>query len=225
MRPRSASGADARAAPGSVNGGRHGASRGGVSGRIDWAATFMLNGRPQHRNELVLRPRSRQASEVWLIIVDASGSTRRHGALSKAKGLLGEVFEQARRQRVRLALLQANGKHADWVLPGHKVTAAQQQWLTDLGAGGGTPLMDALQQAAAWQLRRQRLKPAEQHRLLVLTDGRLRESTALEPSLCPVVLVDIESAPIRLGRARKLAEELGAEYQHIDTLATLNNPV
>ena len=34
----------------------------------------MLNGRPQHRNELVLRPRSRQASEVWLIIVDASGS-------------------------------------------------------------------------------------------------------------------------------------------------------
>lgn len=161
---------------------------------------------------------------MWLIIVDASGSTRRHGALSKAKGLLGEVFEQARRQRVRLALLQANGKHADWVVPGHKVTAAQQHWLTGLGAGGGTPLMDALEQAAAWQLRRQRLKPAEQHRLLVLTDGRLRESTALEPSLCPAVLVDIESAPIRLGRAWQLAEQLGAEYRHIDTLATLNNP-
>lgn len=157
------------------------------------------------------------------MIVDASGSTRRHGALSKAKGLLGEVFEQARRQRVRLALLQANGNQADWVWPGHKVTGAQQQWLADLGAGGGTPLLDALQQAAAWQRRRQRLKPAEVHRMLILTDGRLRDSAALERSLCPAMLVDIESAPIRLGRARQLAEQLGAEYQHIDTLATLND--
>lgn len=162
---------------------------------------------------------------VWLVIVDASGSTRRHGALSKAKGLLGEVFEQARRQRVRLALLQANGEQANWVWPGHKVSGAQQQWLADLGAGGGTPLLDALQQAADWQIRRQRLKPAEQHRMLILTDGRLRESAALERSLCPAMLVDIESAPIRLGRARQLAEQLGAEYRHIDTLATLNDPI
>lgn len=185
----------------------------------------MLNRRPQRRDELVLRPRSQRPGELWLVIVDASGSTRRHGALSKAKGLLGEVFEQARRQRVRLALLQANGTRADWVWPGRKVATAQQQWLAELGAGGGTPLLDALQQAADWQLRRTRLKPAEQHRLLILTDGRLRESIALEPSLCPAVLVDIESAPIRLGRARQLAEQLGAEYRHIDTLATLNNPV
>ncbi|XKY16441.1 VWA domain-containing protein [Stutzerimonas stutzeri] len=223
MRPRSASGADARAAPGSLNGGRQGASRSGAAGRVDWAATFMLNGRPNRRDDLVLRPRSWRASEVWLVIMDASGSTRRHGALSKAKGLLGEVFEQARRQRVRLALLQANGAHADWVWPGQKVSAAQQQWLADLGAGGGTPLLDALQQAADWQTRRQRLKPAEQHRLLILTDGRLRDLDALNPSRCPAVLVDIESAPIRLGRARQLADQLGAEYRHIDTFAILND--
>lgn len=183
----------------------------------------MLNGRPHRRDDLVLRPRSLRAGEVWLVIVDASGSTRRHGALSKAKGLLGEVFEQARRQRVRLALMQVNGKQADWVWPGHKVSAAQQQWLASLGAGGGTPLLDAVQQAAEWQLRRKRLKPAELHRLLILTDGRLRESIALDRSLCPTLLVDIESAPIRLGRARQLAEQLGAEYRHIDTFAILND--
>lgn len=183
----------------------------------------MLNGRPNRRDDLVLRPRSRRASELWLVIVDASGSTRRHGALSKAKGLLGEAFEQARRQRVRLALMQANGTHAEWVWPGRKIQAAQQQWLADLGAGGGTPLLDALQQAAEWQLRRKRLKPAEEHRLLILTDGRLRESAALERSLCPAMLVDIESAPIRLGRARQMAEQLGAEYRHIDTFAILND--
>jgi len=31
--------------------------------------------------------------------------------------------------------------------------------------------------------------------------------------------VDIECAPIRLGRAVQLATELGADYQHVDDLA------
>ena len=33
--------------------------------------------------------------------------------------------------------------------------------------------------------------------------------------------MDIESALIRLGRARQLAAELGADYRHIDSLPTL----
>lgn len=158
-----------------------------------------------------------------MVIVDASGSTRRHGALSRAKGLLCEVFERARRQRARVALLQATGEHADWLWPGRKISGVQQQWLADLGAGGGTPLLDALRQAADWQARRQCLLPAEQHRLLILTDGRLRDWVALSPSRCSALVVDIESAPIRLGRARLLAEQLGAEYRHIDTLAPSND--
>jgi magnesium chelatase subunit ChlD-like protein len=152
------------------------------------------------------------------VIVDASASTRRHGALSKAKGLLAEVFEQARRQRARLAVLHATGRQAQWLWQGQKAAQALQQWLAELGAGGGTPLLDALQQAATWQARRQRLHPAERQRLLLITDGRLRDWPALTPSACPALLVDIESAPIRLGRGRQLAAELGAHYRHIDTL-------
>ena len=144
-----------------------------------------------------------------------------HGALSKAKGLLSEVFEQARRQRARLALLHATGRQAQWLWQGQKASAALQQWLAELGAGGGTPLFDALQQAADWQARRQRLHPGETQRLLIITDGRLRDWSALAPSACPALLVDIESAPIRLGRARQLATELGADYRHIDSLPLL----
>ena len=79
-------------------------------------------------------------------------------------------------------------------------------------------LFDALQQAADWQARRQRLHPIERQRLLIITDGRLRDWPALTPSACPALLVDIESAPIRLGRARQLADELGTDYRHIDSL-------
>lgn len=167
------------------------------------------------------KPRSAAAGELWLVIVDASASTRRHGALSQAKGLLAQLFEQAYRQRVRLAVLHASGTQAQWLWQGQQSGAAVQAWLAELGAGGGTPLIEALQQAGSWLSRRQQRKPAEQQRLLILTDGRLRDWPAVAASGCPALLVDIECAPIRLGRSRLLAEQLGAEYRHIDALPVL----
>ena len=88
-----------------------------------------------------------------------------------------------------------------------------------------TPLLDALNQAGDWLLRRQRAKPSERQRLLILTDGRLRDLPTLAPLPCPTLLLDTERAPIRLGRARQLAAELGAQYHHIDTLALSVRPV
>ncbi|PTQ73211.1 magnesium chelatase subunit ChlD-like protein [Pseudomonas sp. GV071] len=153
-----------------------------------------------------------------MLVVDASASTRRHGALSHAKGLLGTVLQQAYQQRARVAVVHANGVQAQWPFQGQKSSAAMLAWVNELGAGGGTPLIEGLLQASEWLLERQRSKPGEQQRVLVITDGRLREWPALVPLACPSVLVDIESGPIRLGRARVLAEQLGAEYQHIDQL-------
>jgi magnesium chelatase subunit ChlD-like protein len=168
---------------------------------------------------LVLRPRSKQADALWLVLVDASASMRRHSALSLAKGVLAELFDNAYRQRARLAVLQAGGREAQWLWQGRKASAELHRWLHELGAGGGTPLLDALNQAGDWLLRRQRAKPSERQRLLILTDGRLRDQSNLAPLPCPTLLLDTERAPIRLGRARQLAQALQAEYQHIDDLA------
>ncbi|MDH4553722.1 VWA domain-containing protein, partial [Pseudomonas sp. BN417] len=156
--------------------------------------------------------------ELWLVLVDASASTRRHGSLSQAKGLLAGLFESAYRQRARLAVLHATGRQPKWLWQGGKASPALHHWLAELGAGGGTPLIEALQQAGIWLERRQRQKPAEQQRLLIITDGRLKDWPALEPLGCPALLVDIEGGPVRLGRAKKLAEELGAEYRGISEL-------
>ena len=188
-----------------------------MAGRIDWAAT-LRQGRPQRREQLVLRPRSQQAEELWLVLVDASASMRRHSALSLAKGVLAELFDNAYRQRARLAVLQAGGREAQWLWQGRKASAELHRWLHELGAGGGTPLLDALNQAGDWLLRRQRAKPSERQRLLILTDGRLRDLPNLAPLPCPTLLLDTERAPIRLGRAQQLAQALQAEYQHIDDL-------
>lgn len=217
IRPRSVMGADARSRPGALRGGLGGALSQGAEGAIQWLPT-LLRGRPRQRRDLLRQPRSRRPGELWLVIVDASASTRRYGALAQAKGVLATLFEEAYRQRIRLAVLHATGQQAQWLWQGQKASRELQDWLHQLGAGGGTPLLDALHQAAGWLARRQRQKPAEHQRLLVLTDGRLRDWPALPEAACPSLLVDLESGPLRLGKAERLARELGAEYRHISEL-------
>lgn len=180
-----------------------------------WVTT-LLGGRPRVREDLRWLQASAAPAQLWLVIVDASASTRRHQALSKAKGLLAGCFDQAYRERARLALLMASGNQPRWQRHGLKASAALQPWLAELGAGGGTPLLAALKEARSWLLARQKRYPNEQQRCLILTDGRLKAWQPLAPLPCVSVLVDIESAPIRLGRARQLAQELHADYQHID---------
>lgn len=176
----------------------------------------MLKGRPRLRQDLLFRLRSRAPHELWLVIVDASASTRRHSALSDAKGLLAQLFDDAYRQRARLALLTASGRAPNWQVQGLKASQDLRHWLDGLGAAGGTPLPQALSEAAQWLEQRQRRLPAEQQRVLLITDGRLKTLPLLQPLNCPTLLLDIERGPIRLGRARELATRLNATYQHID---------
>jgi magnesium chelatase subunit ChlD-like protein len=162
--------------------------------------------------------RTRSPHELWLVIVDASASTRRHQALSDAKGLLAQLFDDAYRRRARLALLTASGAAPKWQVQGLKASAGLRHWLDQLGAGGGTPLLAALGEAGHWLATRRKRFPAEQQRLLLVTDGRLKDWSMLPALECPGLLIDIERGPIRLGRSKVLAAQLQSEYRHIDEL-------
>lgn len=210
-------GADASTRAGALNHGRHGAAKAGESGGVAWVPT-LLRGRPRSRHDLVRQPRTSSPVELLLIIVDASASTKRNGALSEAKGLLSRVFDDAYRRRVRLALLTASGATPRWQHQGVKASHALQPWLDSLGSGGGTPLHEAIEQARQWLERRRKRHPAERQRLMLLTDGRVRAMPGLSAFACESVLIDIEMGAIRLGRALELAERLGAEYRHIEAL-------
>ncbi|MCE0463415.1 VWA domain-containing protein [Pseudomonas sp. 20TX0172] len=210
-------GADARPRAGRLGQGRQGRGKAAASGTVNWPAT-LLNGRPRQRKDLCLQERHRSPHELWLVVVDASASTRRHRALSDGKGLLAQLFDNAYRQRARLALLKASGVAPTWQVQGLKASAGLRDWLDDLGAGGGTPLLAALNEAGHWLAARRKRFPAERQRVLVMTDGRVKEGLSLSPLECPCLLIDIERGPIRLGRARQLAEQLGAEYRHIDQM-------
>ncbi|MFJ4143100.1 VWA domain-containing protein [Pseudomonas sp. NPDC089734] len=198
-----------------MSSGRHGAQGSGMDGVIVWAST-LLRGRPQRRHDLVRQPRSSRPMELLLVIVDASASTLRHQALSQAKGVLAQAFDEAYRRRTRLALLTASGNVPRWQYQGFKASAALQPWLDALGAGGGTPLFAAIEQAITWLEQRKKRYPTEHQRVLILTDGRVKEMPPCAGFECESLLIDIEKGPIRLGRARALANRLGAGYRHID---------
>jgi magnesium chelatase subunit ChlD-like protein len=178
----------------------------------------LLNGRPRQRDDLLFHLRTRSPHELWLVIVDASASTRRHHALSDAKGMLAHLFDDAYRQRARLALLTVSGTQPKWQVQGLKASSGLRHWLDGLGAGGGTPLLAALREAGRWLDARHKRFPAEQQRLLLVTDGRLKDWPTLPVLDCPGLVIDIERGPIRLGRSRALAAQLQAEYRHIDGL-------
>ena len=182
---------------------------------IDWVQT-LLRGRPRQRADLVHKTRHSAAQELWLVVVDASASTRRHQALSDAKGLLAQLFEDAYRQRARVAVMTASGSSPVWQVTGVKASAALNDWLAQLGAGGGTPLLQALLEVEKWLDRRRKQFPQEQQNFLLLTDGRLKDWPVLPVFNCPGLLIDIERGPIRLGRAPQLAADLNAQYLHID---------
>ncbi|XXE08967.1 VWA domain-containing protein [Pseudomonas sp. Z1-29] len=215
MRSRSSAGANARPLPGRLDQGRQGHGKAAASGAVDWPGT-LLKGRPRLLADLRFKWRQRSAHELWLVIVDASASTRRHRALSDGKGLLAQLFDDAYRQRARLALLTASGTAPRWQVQGLKASIGLDAWLDALGAGGGTPLLAALDEAQRWLMVRRKRYPAEQQRVLLMTDGRVKDGLGVPPLECPCLLIDIERGPIRLGRARQLAEQLGAEYRHID---------
>ena len=143
---------------------------------------------------------------------------RRHHALTDAKGLLAQLFDDAYRQRARMALLTASGQSPKWQVQGLKAAKSLAGWLDQLGAGGGTPLLAALTEAGHWLVARRKRYPAEQQRLLVITDGRLKDIAGLPLLECPGLLMDIERGPIRLGRAQELAVGLQLDYRHIDSV-------
>jgi magnesium chelatase subunit D len=161
-----------------------------------------------------------------LFLVDASGSmaTKRRMEVAKgaALGLLTSNYQ--RRDEVALMVFRAEG--TDLVLPFTRHVTSIEQALSDVPTGGRTPLARALLDATHL------LRTREPALLVLLTDGRANVSVeGGDPweeavAACPLVraacagalIIDCEPGPIVLGRARVLAQALGAECIPLDAM-------
>ena len=161
-------------------------------------------------------------------MLDASGSTLHGNGLQQAKGLIGGIAQTAYRQRWRLAVLSFAGQRTDTVFAAGRAPFDPRRLLQRIHGGGGSPLAQGLQAAARLLGDERRRHPAERHTLLLLSDGRYRAGSdldslsALTDSHCERLLVDTEQGTIRLGRARRLAQRIGAHYLRLADCARID---
>jgi magnesium chelatase subunit D len=161
-----------------------------------------------------------------LFLVDASGSMATQRRLEVAKGAALGLLTSSYQNRDEVALMAFRAEGTDLVLPFTRHIAGIEQALGEVPTGGRTPLARALLDATRL------LQTREPALLVLLTDGRANVSAgggdpweealaacaSLRAACAGVLVVDCEPGPIVLGRARMLAQVLGAECVALDAL-------
>ncbi|MEA3161526.1 MAG: magnesium chelatase subunit [Gammaproteobacteria bacterium] len=161
-----------------------------------------------------------------LFVVDASGSMATKRRLEVAKGAALGLLSSSYQRRDEVALMAFRADGTDLVLPFTRQIAGIERALSDVPSGGRTPLARALLDAADL------LQTREPALLVLFTDGRANVSaeggdpwdealgagSRLRTVCAGAVVIDCESGPIVLGRARMLAQALGGEYVALDDL-------
>ena len=198
---------------------------GGQDG-IDWFATLAdpQNTRvkkcPAIRQLHYLSRRGR-APSITLVLMDTSGSLVSRGALSSAKGAVAGLCQQAYLQRQPLELVGFGGDTVKTLQAARKPAQNVLPLLDTVGAGGGTPLRQALQHASKRLAQLARQNPVQPRRLFIFTDARSRDSLDNIELNAEITVIDTEQTAVKIGKARRLAAIFNANYRHIDTLPLL----
>jgi magnesium chelatase subunit D len=164
-----------------------------------------------------------------LFVVDASGSMAAQRRIAAAKDAALAMLRSSYQHRDEVALMVFRGGGTDLVLPFSGDVERIESAVREVPTGGRTPLARALLDAADV------LRTRPDAILVLFTDGRANVSAAgsgdpwtqaLAASaelggLCSAALVvDCETGPIALGRARQLAEALRGECIHLSDVET-----
>jgi magnesium chelatase subunit D len=144
--------------------------------------------------------------------------------MRQTKAAVEALLHRAYQRRDRVAFLTFRGGGAELVLPPGRALAAARRALAELAVGGTTPLAHGLAAARHFLRAWQRRRPQEPAWTVLLTDGRtnvaarsgdpwreaLAEAAALATCAPDCLVVDTETGWPRWGRARELAQVLGA---------------
>lgn len=184
------------------------------------------------KSDLHQQVRAGKNANLILFVVDASSSMAAQRRMEAVKGAVLSLLTDAYQQRDEVAVISFRGESAQLLLsPTRSVDLAEQN-LRELPTGGRTPLPHALS-VALETLEKTSMPPL----LVLLSDGKanvalndgndpwqesLRFAELLAERGVPALVLDTETGYLRLGRARQLAQALGAEYLTLEELSAEN---
>ena len=181
--------------------------------RPDWFATLVENrGRRPWRRLRYRRPGTGQPM-LHLVLLDTSASTLGRRLLGRAKGVVDRLARQAYAAREQIAVLGFGNDGIETLQPKRRAPKNLLDRLDAVPGGGGTPLREAVQQAAHLVRRWRRQDAGLYVRTYLITDGRTRQPLSGLPPLGDCVVVDTETAAVKRGRGRDIARALGADYR------------
>ena len=182
------------------------------SKRINWFSS-LIAGRNQTAGINLRYRRQRGADPVMhLVLLDTSASTLNGDSQSQAKGLVAGIAQHAYLARQQLVLLGFGNDQVSELYSQGRAPKAMVPLLNNIGAGGGTPLKQALQHASAFATRLLRRNPATHIINTIITDGRVQQDLSGLQLLGQSILVDTEQGQVKRGRGQQIAQTLKAQY-------------
>lgn len=174
-----------------------------------------------------------KTGNLILLVVDASGSVGARKRMEAVKGTVLRLLEDAYQRRDEVAVIAFRGTDAEVLLPPTRQVEMAQQALATLPTGGRTPLPHALKKASEL-LHRGHSGKALTPLLVIMSDGKAnigfqegddawQQTLAMAENLAalavPTLVLDTEADFVRLGRARMLADALGAECLPLEEMS------
>ena len=182
------------------------------SKRINWFASLVAGRNTTYGMDLRYR-RQRGADPVMhLVLLDTSASTLHGDSQSQAKGLVAGIARQAYLARQQMVLLGFGNDQVCELYNQGRAPKAMAPLLNHIGAGGGTPLKQAIQHASAFATKLLRRNPALRMFNTIITDGRVQQDLSGLQLLGSSILVDTEQGQVKRGRGQQIAHNLKAQY-------------
>jgi magnesium chelatase subunit D len=178
----------------------------------NWFSTLLGSAGQWPPTRLAYRKQKGAQTTLNLVLLDTSGSTHDGQLMAQAKGLVLQISKQAYLSREQLSILGFGNDQLDDILPRVRAPKTIQNCLNQVSSGGGTPIKEALVRAERYLLNLLRKVPELAIKCYLITDGRTRQNIdgLTLPGQCTVI--DIETSTVKRGRAKKIAEVLGAKY-------------
>lgn len=181
--------------------------------------------------------REKRIGNTFLFAVDASGSMGARERMGAVKGAIYYMLQEAYQKRDRVGMLAFRRDKAELLLPITRSVDLAQRCLSQMPTGGKTPLAEALAVAYCTLERMSKADKELEPILILVTDGRansqtmdgsnpvdaaLKMASYIRKAKITALVIDTEKGFIKLGLAKTLAREMGANYYHIDKLSQEN---
>lgn len=188
-------------------------SKGKVSGKKpDWFQTLIANPNDWPPKSLRFKPEKTGQQVLHLVLLDTSASTLQANQFAKAKGVILALADQAYLDREQMSILGFGNEQVSTLLAQVRAPKDIRAQLDQIEAGGGTPLRQVIEQAQSQILRLKRNHAALTIKAYLITDGKTTQNVNGLHLDADVAVVDVESGPIKRGRAQVIAHILGGHY-------------